>query len=427
MSTLATLRQEIGNRTKSYVAGTTTTTVTTDDQVIDSKLAGLGYGDDYFNGWYVWINTTANASVRRLVEDYTDSTGALTIAGANLAAESAAGTAFELHKFDPADILRAINNVLTKEYDAMFNEVVDITTTTAVKQTRYPIPTGVLSPPKQVLLEQALSWDFDENLLDNGGFEDWTVDDVTDDWGVPTGMTETMADVDEITVKYGSYCAKEIVTASTAASKYQTISTPANYDSQKLCLAFWVYCTTASRVKVEIKDNTGSTASSFHQGKGWERLVAVHNVCVSPTSVQAGVTCASGTSITIYLDNAYLVRSSYYPSRYAKTIYNWHIEGNDIVLEEPLIADRALIVIGGYPFTALSADTDTLSPDDNRLEIIYSGAIFNLYKGLRAVQTGKTQNLYDDDISFWGGELARMKALYGKQPASRNIPVGLKW
>lgn len=93
--TLLTLVNELAKSNGDYISVATTTNITTNTTVVSTGLREYdNSADDYFNNWWVYINTTNNANVMRKVSNYTTATGTLTLYGANLAAESAAATIY---------------------------------------------------------------------------------------------------------------------------------------------------------------------------------------------------------------------------------------------------------------------------------------------------------------------------------------------
>ena len=415
-TTRTVARQEIGKMTMPRWRTRATTTAVATTQVIDLSLEGEGYHlDNSLNGKWVWLSTATNASVERIIEAYTGSTGAITVRGINLVTEAAAGTAFEIYDFAPTDIHNALNWAMNHEYKYIWNSAEDTTLTTHHNQTHYSVPAGI-QDIDEIWLEKELNYDFDENILkDYGGFEDWAVSTKPDGTDAATGMTLTKAvESDDQPVKYGDYAVKAVVTASTAASHYfTTVTTPANFDSVKTTFSMWVYCTTASRVSIEIKDNTGSTASTLtHGGTGWERMEVTRNTCVSPTSLQAGITCTSGTSITIYYDNAIWTRTDKPVSNRWYKLHKWDVYEDGIRFGYALPEDMALRLVGRKPLTAYAAETGTTEIGEPQTQILYASALLYLYRQYRAQATGKLTNQYDDDIGYWTMELDNMRKKY---------------
>ena len=85
-STWSTMRQDILRPMGLITSATTTTALTTNKVVVDTKLTDRFPVDDYFNNqWYVHITSGNDSGKIRRVIDYAQSTGTLTHGGANYA------------------------------------------------------------------------------------------------------------------------------------------------------------------------------------------------------------------------------------------------------------------------------------------------------------------------------------------------------
>ena len=88
---------------------TTTTNITTDNNVVCDTVPNKGYSvDDFLIGKWVFILGTANPNVARMVNDYTASSGTLNVRGKALAAESGSKD-FELMEFSADRLHDALN------------------------------------------------------------------------------------------------------------------------------------------------------------------------------------------------------------------------------------------------------------------------------------------------------------------------------
>ena len=98
--------------TTTNIAGSSTTVLSTNLNQYDDAA------DDYFNGWWCFIDGTANVEVHRQVSNYATSGGTLTLRGANLSAESAAVN-IRLYKYSRTDKVNAIvDTILEKSPEA---------------------------------------------------------------------------------------------------------------------------------------------------------------------------------------------------------------------------------------------------------------------------------------------------------------------
>lgn len=125
------------------------------------------------------------------------------------------------------------------------------------------------------------------NLLVNPGFEIWqrgagaftlSGSYSADEWQIGFGGGESMSVTRNSSPKVGSYCAQAVSVGTTVLAQ----GIEAYKSLEGLCLTFsaWVKTSTASAVRLWIRDYNGSTTavgeSSLHSGGGdWERLTAV--------------------------------------------------------------------------------------------------------------------------------------------------------
>jgi len=428
---LSVMRPAISKLDGTYYNFSTTTNVAASSVVlIDTKLEGIGlHEDDKLNNWWVWLNTTTNPSVERVIEDYTGAAGSITVRGANLAAESASVSG-EIHQFRPSDIKDAFNHAIYKEYPFVYREIEDTTLHTHQYQTAFDVPSGI-QDINTIQIETQMGYEFDGNILYlegySAGFEDWTASTKPDGSDAPTALTLTeygANEDEEDFILYGTRSCKSVATASSTCSHYWTsVTSPAHFSGQTLTYEEKIYSKTASRIKVEIKDNVGSTASTtFHGGTGWEMVRATHTVTNGPTSLQAGVTVASGTAFTFYRDQAILTRAERQVTNRWGNAGNYRVYGNVIRFSQAPTANRFLRVVGRLPLSEVGADTTTIEIGEPQVQIIYRAALIYLYDQYRSQRSGQADNPYNDDYVIQGISLNQARKLYGMKQYPIRFP-----
>ncbi|KKL73204.1 hypothetical protein LCGC14_2077220, partial [marine sediment metagenome] len=312
-TTLATLRADLGAMIDAIKTGTTTSAGDT-TSVISTNAKKFFRADDVSIGKWILMTSGDASGEYQMVTDYVYSSGDSTTEAFDSA--TGLGKTFEVWDFEPSLVNKAIAKASQDLFPKIHKGVTDDTLTTLAGMQTYKLPTSLIGPPRQVFLEYARGWDIDENLIGaNGGFEEWDSATAPTDWNTPTGMTLSKSTKDnDMPVKYGDYACKSIVTLDTSATFLQTISNPTYYAGQELTFAGWVYCKTASRLSLRVEDDQGGTDSTTaHAGGGWQLLFATHSITVVPTAVKCGFKCSSGTSIAVYFDDCWLVRSNWYP------------------------------------------------------------------------------------------------------------------
>jgi len=424
--TLSTLRQTIGQLTGSYYSFSTTTNIAASNLVVDSKLSNIFYNDDELNDLYwLYLSTTNNPSVERTISDYAQSTGTMTVRGAVLSAETTSQTG-ELHKFRPTDIKDALNQAIIREYKSVYKEVEDTTLFVVANQKAYTIPTTIRDLDA-VYLEKSLGHQFEENILkDYGGFDAWTLSTRPDGTDAATGMTLTQVTADDDMPVKSESGVKAVIDATTSASHYFTaVTTPADFDSQTTTFQMWVYCTTASRIRVGITDNASTSYSSYHSGNGWELLSATHTTTASPTSLKAGIFCTSGDAITIYYDEAVWTRDFRATEDSWELLRNWRVYNGTLYFPYVLPERHALRLVGRYPLTTLTTDASTVEIDPPQTDILIYSAIVILYQQYKARKAGSISADYDKDISYYLSLLEQAK----REAMTRVIyfPAAIYW
>ena len=413
------LRQAVSKADGSYVDFSTTTNITTDADIVDSKLEAIGFHTDssLVEAW-VWLDTTANPLVERTVESNTGSTGSMTVRGANLGSESGSVSG-ELHRrFRPSDIHDALEHAINTEYNYVFNEIVDITLHTTRHQLVYDLPSGIQSVVK-VLLEDRFSPEFEENILWEEGysveFDGWDVSTKPNGSDAPTNITLSQyggtPQQEQFTIFDDDWC-KAVSNSSAGTHYWTTISTPSDYGGITLTYEEPIYCTTADEVKVTIVDDQGSTASAFHGGTGLEFLRVAHSVTDSPTSLTCGITTV-GASVAFYRGRAILTRAETPVQREGIQINDWELFDGQIRFRTEPMLDRALILKGKRPLTSLTSDSSTIEIGEPQVKIIVRAALVYLYENLRQKYTHMEANPFNEDVIFQRARLNEMKSAHG--------------
>lgn len=135
-----------------------------------------------------------------------------------------------------------------------------------------------------------------KNLLPFSGMEDW----VSGVSAAPTDHTLSGASatvVQEATiVKRGTYSAK-VTRVGADATLYYDLPSYASYLGRKMTLGVWVYATVASRARISLGDNIGSSASSYHTGDStWQFLTVTRDIDPAATRIRSGMEVNTGNT-----------------------------------------------------------------------------------------------------------------------------------
>lgn len=363
----------------------TTTNITTNNNVISTELTNRWTADDWFIGFFLIIRgTNQNDEIIRRVTDYTGSSGTLVVAGAALTSESAAVTC-EVSRFHPSDIKRAFNRARQNVFPQI-GIVRDIQTlVTGEQQYTFTVPSTVRRIRK-VLLGNRLedSGSISENLLTNADFETWTNSTTPGTWAL-SGSGASMNQESQTTtpknymVLTGSNSLRLVVPSSTATTVLQTVTPDVGTEGVECNAGFWVYCTTANRVSVQIGSGNTGTA---HSGTGWEFIVNTQNLGATATTIaDVGINVTSGAAIPVFIDHGLVTlgQSELWDLPWTEIEnFRWippvagASNGGLLEFDGRLPEQRRLRLLGVDLLSSVSADSDTIEIDGDTLEPVYN-------------------------------------------------------
>ena len=385
-STWSTMRQDILRPMGLITSATTTTALTTNKVVVDTKLTDRFPVDDYFNNqWYVHITSGNDVGKIRRVIDYAQSTGTLTHGGANYAGGDS--PSFELTPFDPTEVLNLFNEAREIVYPdiSMVRDVETIVT--GSRQHTYTLP-NTIRKVDRVYLGNRRNADTSENLLLNGDFEDWSSATSPDYWsvtgtGASVNQEEDTSDPENYAVLHGDNSARLVVPSSTVVTLVQTFdSTLDRYTAvatqgMECNVSALVYCTVASRVSLTID---GKVQSETHGGTGWELLKGSQILTQTDTEAAIGLSITSGGAIAVFVDEMWMTlgQSEITDVPYSE-LRNWdHVppvagadNGGTLYFQETLPSKHRIRVVGRDMLTAVSAEASTVEVDGDLIQPLY--------------------------------------------------------
>ena len=385
-STWSTMRQDILRPMGLITSATTTTALTTNKVVVDTKLTDRFPVDDYFNNqWYVHITSGNDVGKIRRVIDYAQSTGTLTHGGANYAGGDS--PSFELTPFDPTEVMNLFNEAREIVYPdiSMVRDVETIVT--GSRQHTYTLP-NTIRKVDRVYIGNRRNADTSENLLLNGDFEDWSSATSPDYWsvtgtGASVNQEEDTSDPENYAVLHGDNSARLVVPSSTVVTLVQTFdSTLDRYTAvatqgMECNVSAWVYCTVASRVSLTID---GQVQSETHGGTGWELLKGSQILTQTDTEAAIGLSITSGGAIAVFVDEMWMTlgQSEITDVPYSE-LRNWdHVppvagadNGGILYFQETLPSKHRIRVVGRDMLTAVSAEASTVEVDGDLIQPLY--------------------------------------------------------
>ena len=386
-TTWSTMRQDILRPLGLITSSTTTTALTTSKVVVDTKLTDRFPVDDYFNNqWFVHITSGNDAGKIRRVTDYAQSTGTLTHLGANYAGGDS--PSFELTPLDPTEVQNLYNEAREIVYPEI-SMVRDLETIiTGNRQHTYTLPSTIRKVDR-VYLGNRRNANSGDNLLLNGDFEDWDSDSLSpgsqNNWTLAGSGSTFNKEAETFypknyAVLHGNNSGRLAVAGTNttlvqpftpASSSYTTLPT----EGQEVNLSAWVYCNTASRVKLYIETAVGS----FHGGTGWELMKASATLAHNATTAVVGVH-VTASNVAAYIDEIWMtIGQSEMTDVPYNELRNWnHVppvagasDGGVLRFEEILPSKHRIRVVGRDLLSSVSSDSDTVEIDGDLLHPLY--------------------------------------------------------
>lgn len=357
----------------------------------------------------VTVASGSNALEIRRIDTFAEDDSMITWKRA-MASSMASTDTYEIHRFHPDDIKRAINAARISAFPEIRQEVDDETLYTREGLRRYALPSSIAGCPLQVYLGSHTE-EVEDELLENENFEEWDSSSDPADWGDATALTLAQ---ESTFVWEGTYSCKCTATTS-AGTLPQSISDPTDYAGQELTFSARIYCETASRVKVAIYDGTTETASTdYHGGGGWEQMSVTALMPSAPTEVTVRVTNAAGTAHVFYVDGScHLWAAKRRPSGSYDLLLNWDIVNSVLTFPYSVASERPLRLVGLGYLSSVSAEADEMEIDDPQTEILYAEAACYLYRQLQSTQP-LSAPAQSANLAYWEQRVAWLKKLHGK-------------
>lgn len=367
-------------------AGTTTT-------LVDTGLTK--FGDRRLEGWYIRIteNINGNQYAVRRISGFSAATGTVTVSPA-FAGATGSGTDYELHRYDPAEKFRSLDDARIGVFSDVFTVLRDDGITGDGKSTEFAIPTGMNGGPVAVYMESPLSPGLEWNVLTSPYMDSLT------GWTASAGTAEIVQQdpLDPGVPKYDTACTKWTVPLDTAVTYRQVAAdlsiTPAEARGRRMVFAMWVYSRTASRVSLSVLDDTGAITaaeSNTHAGKGWQLLYAIVDVRSAATSVlTVSVNVTSGAVITIYMNRAWFFLGDQLPLQWSREpLGDVQFDGSYTHFTTPSKVKRGwqLRVVGKAILSALGDTaatqvTNTMEVTEQTAQLLYCEAAGDLFRKL---------------------------------------------
>ena len=370
----------------------TSATSTDGTTVVKNHLSA--FGEDYFRDYYVRITQSGTNQYHiRRVKSFASASGTLTVDPA-FPAVPQDGDAFELHKYEPSRKFTALDEARLRAYPQIAQLVFDETLTGDGYNREFSIPSTIRKGPVFAFIEYPIGVHDQWNYLSDPNF------DSTSNWAA-SSVTASVFNQDDSNVlvpKYDDVATKLVVAASTAGTYSQVVAnmnnsvTAAKVAGQKMTFAVWIYSRVASKIRIQLIDDSGTTSSDYHGGAGWELLTLEKNIVGNNSSLlTARIEVANNsTTFTGYADRGWLYLGD---SGRVKSIYpsemNARVRRDDttqkIMFDNVPQARRQIRLVGRGPLSALgttaaSQATNTMEVDEPAAMILYAHAAQILFE-----------------------------------------------
>jgi len=382
-----------------YVEFKTTTNLVGGNTNVDSTgLTDRFDNDDRFNNWWATLVQDTDASgtpanvlpLTRIVDDYTVSSSRLTLQGVNLAGEDEQTDWMLSRHFHPDEVRIAFNRAVADSYPHVSQPRDSRTIVTEAGVLTYPLATTMRKIDRVEIGNAVLASD-SQNLLSNGGFEEWDTDQIAhgvtqNNWTVTvTGGSDSTANKESATtgpinhmVLTGNYSARLHV-PNYVTTLLQTVTPSVASQMVEVSMSAYVYCRAASSIRIQLDDHS----SSYHSGTGWELLQYSTPTDLNDTSFTAGFYVV-GNSVpsTSYIDRVAVWAGPREPREGLwEPVIGWEwmpslagaSDGGKIHLRGyPKRAGEVLRVIGRDEVSTITSETGTVEIDGHLLKPLYA-------------------------------------------------------
>lgn len=428
-TTLTSLMQLLSEAIGDHLTFSTTTNIGAGTTVISTGLQSFDGGqDDYFNDWWVYIDGTNNAGILRQVSDYATSTGTLTVRSVNLQSESGSVTCY-LHRYNRDNKKRGINRAI--EQVPLYTHLDDLTLISG-------------------------------NILPDASFEWWTSSSASK---LYTASNATLAKTTTAGLYRGQRGTTSAKVTASSNNGYMTLKSdawPRLLDLMGRSVSGYVWASPEEADDATLvfytkqADGTEQTLSSTTSNPAGEfaRLV-LENQTFNDDLVEVEIRFKVTTDTKfVYFDDCIingmnlfeyllpenfqaghvsqvLVQEQGYSDQAAYDIHarHWGVQDfrieNDgtyeyLRLENAPINNRRIRLKGYKSLSTLSADTDTVETDGDRLNLIVYKAAAIFYRLEQGPVSSEDKGRFFGEISKWERDYRKlMPGLMMVRPSDR--------
>jgi hypothetical protein len=415
---LSTLRDDLSIKIGDYYHDTVTTALAANNYVICTRLNKITTADDYFNNWYVKVTSEENDGEVRKISDYDGGDTKITVYGDAFTTDGSDKATFEIHRYDPDQKDRAINNAGKELYESapLFKLLADET-----------VITGNILPPFIWTSSSALALYSTSNatiaktttggLFRNGNNSALATVSAADGYlclssdDYPRLLDLMDKSVDFKGWAYPSTADDAFLTIYTvqADGTEQTLNSTTTCPASKFSLLELENQSLnddITQIQLRMRVHTSDENAYFDQPRVIKAGIQDYML---PEDFQNGELCQVWIQSSSYSDDAC---DDIHP-RYSP-VFGWKTftDGGYKYLHLPSVpsSNRKLKLVGYCPLEDdLSADTDTMSIDERHKPLLLAYAAYLLYEMKRGTVAGTDTGRYDAECLRWLSKAEMLK------------------
>jgi hypothetical protein len=361
--------------------------------LIDATLKR--YQSKRLQGRFVRVTDSGdNQYITRAISSNDGSTGVVDLVQA-FPSQIVSGVSYEIHKFNPEDKFRALDEAMIDSLDSVYQLVYDETITADGTTDTFKTPPNIELGPITVYEENPAPV---ANILWN--FLNSPIGDSTNYWTASAGVTASTVETnysDMLIPKYDYGATILEIAASTASSYSQTVANMVDNVTAELAagrtmsFCMWVYSVVPNRAYLSIEDDEGTVTSDYHGGRGWQLLSIQKNIVGNnSTTLTTSLNITAGDALKLawnrswfYFGETERITESYYSQAFPNV--RWDDVTQTFSLSRIPMRGHQLRLVGQKKLTSLGSNvfdqtTNAVQVDEITARILYSYAASILFE-----------------------------------------------
>lgn len=427
----AIIRQRMSKMMKDWRSSTVTTALAANTSLIDTTLADKRNALDKFNRWWALPTSGANSTKNKVSDD--DGASTLTVL-TTWATDGSTKATYELHKYDPADKLDAINNAARETYPDLFRELRDRTLVIGSMLPDFDWWTSATAHKFYSLSNATVARTSTAGLVWGGRYSAALLATAANGcMTITSDVWRRLIDLSEKTVTFHVMAYPqsddganiEIYTVKKDGTTTQTLtSTTSSYAARWGVLTLDSQVINADLDHIEFRMRSVNNGETVYFACPWISGGTVEELLL-PELFQDGEVNqvriqTSGHSDEIADDVGW--GADYQEIFGCQTISDGTYKYLSLPRQYQAQSERRLELIGNAPLEDdLDADTDTMSIDGERVSLLCSYAIYLLYEMYMSTPSSEDTSKFEKMANYWWGRYQTLKKRLGMTTRSGQI------